>query len=1129
MHALVSAVRAYDAVIVLGAGASAFGYPMTAQLPALLWHAISQVEGAADELAKRAGRTGTPKEILGSDSDALVLGWQLVRDLPDVRTQFQQGFTSLDADRDPSPAHFNLARLIQAGKVQYVVSYNWDSCLERGYEQQFGASLPAGVLAKPHGDVARPDDPWVLPDEDGLVPETILSRLAQLDDRPRTLLVLGYSGSDPYVVDNLLAPLQNKWPVFQVSPSATGEAAVPATADEVTTRLAAQLLPSIGTGLWRYVRFDRSRDFSAALRGERLRPVDVAACPELPYAPRLADRLRSAKLASVSGEPGSGKSITAFHAAHRLHKEGWTILELVRAGVAGMEEVAEFRRMPGRVLAVVDDVQAIASAVVAELESSVDDDHAVLLVSTQRLESHNDETVTATRAQQVIYEHCLRHLETVGPLLSLLDHRVGKSMTKEKPELRLEAANASSKEPWTFMFVASGGDRRMSGIMDRFVEQERPALMLGAISIGQMTSQDAGVGHDDVGHWLAQVAPEQFITEGETTDPDRFAEAIDVLLAERLVRRSGGRLRAAHIRIADRALKNLAQRNEAGIGAALLAIVRSRLLTGEVPILGKLWLVRTFESSDIYRYQLLDAWLDAEVLEAVVGQCLGATPGRERSAALHLLWTLNRIAHLDRSLLEDISAQVIAWLPDVLAIEASGFQWMLTGLRPENRDLHDQIRESVPAGELSRLLCIRGTRHSAPQWARLVAELAGPYDRADREAWSTNFTDGLDTDALHAWIADIGPDSHADDVYELIDTLAQISPQAAKVAIEAASASLRHDLERDLADATHGISAWAFRTMFMVAVLAESPGTVSRHDMDLDSDSVQGEEGVEASAIGQGDFGALEDSDDAQWVPDPALLDLAAATQGVFESVNWESAGASLQGRELHELDSLDLFLHWLGALSTDLLDRLADAVPVDWLDQLLSSPDQPGSQEASDDVDLERIARVLAPMAASTRGSSLVRTFIERHSESVRTFPFHLIEILPDVAVGMANAGRTVRLENPRGGGWESNTAALQALVDVDREAATAVLQASADNLRQAIAEPQRHDMNGLATFVAIADELDQSVLDSVYQSLAVAEVESIWRTRLSDAQGDATVLVKRAAGIDGSVGDLGRSLLNL
>ena len=133
--------------------------------------------------------------------------------------------------------------------------------------------------------------------------------------------------------------------------------------------------------------------------------------------------------------------------------------------MATIDDVADFTRKRGPVVAIIDDAQAIAPEVLADIERSIDGDHAALLVSTQRLESRGDETLIASRAMEVVYEHCLANLDTVGPLLTQLDDRVAKSAFRETPQQRLKIAYESSKEPWVFTFVALGRERRMNGAL----------------------------------------------------------------------------------------------------------------------------------------------------------------------------------------------------------------------------------------------------------------------------------------------------------------------------------------------------------------------------------------------------------------------------------------------------------------------------------------------------------------------------------------------------------------------------------------------------------------------------------------------------------------------------------------
>lgn len=1098
-------VRSYDAVVVVGAGLSAFAYPMTGQLPALVWQAITDVDEAAEELARRLQTEGSPKELLGTHPATVAPGWQLVRELPEVRAAFQRGFVALDVEREPSAGHIALARLSRAGRVRMVVSYNWDSCLERAYQQEFGTPLPDGVLFKPHGDVLAPEEPWILPDEDGLVPEAVLERVVELATHPRTLLVLGYSGSDAHVAQTLLQPLQVRWPVYQVGPSATGADGVPTTADEATGALVDRLLPPLSATGWRFVGFDRRRDFAAALRGERLRPTDVDACPELPQARSLADRLTAVRYATLSGGSGTGKSITAFHAARRMNGAGWTVVELARPGVATAEDVRSFATMAGPVLAVVDDAQALDPGTVADFGAVVDDAHAALLVSTERLEGHNDETVAEVRAKELIYKHCVANIDEVGPILTALDDRVGNSMTQEAPLRRLRAANASSRDPWSFMFVASGGERRMGGIIDRLAENPTHTLVLAAIAAGQIASQDAGISRHDVMLDIARVVPEAFGGPDSVLDEAAFTQALQVVQAERIARENRGQLRTAHIRVADRALLELTRHTDATIGGPTRALVRNHLLSPDLSIRGKLWLLEMLGRSDSLRYTFRTEWLDDDTITILVGQALAAQPGPDRSVAGRILAEVSR--YFDRRHWECIAATITAWLPELTSEEVYGVRWILNYFRQdETRDLHREIGNSISPSAIADMLSTRGTRPTARAWSELLNELAPAHDSEDHATWSAAFAAAVDVEALEVWLGAIDADSHPGEVYDLIDTLAAHAPSIATLALQACADHIKTSLENDLADATNSFTDWVFGYMYAVALIANAAGTMEFDDQD-------------------------ERQSFETWDPPQELIEFAQAVLTTMQQVDWARAAASLTGRSRYQIESLDLFLLWLGWLSAGLLGKLADAISFDWLTDLAGAAcDETLSATPTELVTTARIDTIdnlLDCLAASAPGRARVRRYLEERIGKVDTFPFRLIKIFPDLAVEFLQAGAEVRLERPRGGRWLNNVKAVEVLRDVNRDSARHTLAASVEQLREALESPQSHDMRELREFIDVADDLDRSVLDRLLSSLDADTCQSKWTKRLKDAGDDADALVRRAAQVEGKVGDTARDLL--
>lgn len=1103
----VAMVRSYDAVVIMGAGVSAPNYPMTAELPPLLWQAISDVPEALSELQRVSQISGSAKEILSATQDSLDLGWKMVRDFPKVRTAFQRGFATLDANREPSAAHFYLAQLIRLGRVECVISYNWDSSLERAYEESYGVPLETSKIYKPHGDVAILDAPWVLPDERGVVPDEVLERISRLSDRPRVLTVIGYSGRDEEVVDKLLAPLEVRWPVVRISPSATGEGAVPGTADDVLAALAREF-NTRPTG-WRYVTFNRSRGFEAALRGERLRPNDVEACPELPAAPRVADRLISSRFATISGASGTGKSITAFHAARRLNRQGWAVVELKQPGMATTADLQEFRRKPGPVLAVIDDAQAIDDALLTEFEAAVDDKHAVLLVSTERLESRDDETLSAAQAQQVLYDYCRSNIDDVGSLLSKLDDRVAKTILHETPKRRLEVAFETTKEPWLFMFVASGGDRRIATALDRAVDDVHPSLVFAFVCMAQMTSRDAGITRRELVDWAERFAPQAFDAENS-----RRLEQVEVALGqlrrERLIVENDGRIRAAHIRIADRALRDLALRTQNNVGQTVLDCLRGCLLDEEISNVGKIWLFNVFRLSEKHKVPLSNSVIDDDVSKALIEQCQRSSPGEERGAGLYLLWAVNFEYRFTENLMGTLATSVAEWLPDIRDEEVFGFRWILSGLRSFHPAKFQMVKDGASPKNIAKRFSQLGTRAGASDWSDVIRELWPRYDSEAYPVWVEEFWDNVDLDAIARWLTDEGTVFQPYEVYDLIDRLTNFTPALAHKIFVICAPALVESFEADLANATRGSMHWALGTMSIVARLGEGPKPLELFATDEEDDPLPQSSGLE-------DWLRANESD---------LRSFSASLLEAFESVNWQRAATSLATKELHEVHNLELFFLWLAQLSTGISDRIIESIPHSWLLRLAKDD---SSESMHDGYGRFRTVGVLLwTLSFGPKGKQIARAFVANNFDAIDVFPASLIERYPDLAVAAIQIGKPVEVPEPVARGWTQLVRAVQAISDADRRAGLSFLRTAMPVAREGFEQPQSHDLRGIDSFFQVADKLDKEALDQALLALDVGRARARWKTLIEDgALGALAPLLKRASRVDGEVASLARSFL--
>ncbi|MGJ3192227.1 hypothetical protein [Paenarthrobacter sp. FR1] len=761
-------------------------------------------------------------------------------------------------------------------------------------------------------------------------------------------------------------------------------------------------------------------------------------------------------------------------------------------------------------LAVVDDAQAIDPGIVADFEACVDAGHAVLLVSTERLETRNDEMVLASQAQRVIFEYCKVNIDEIGPLLSSLDNRVGKSRFLEAPLKRLEMANESTTEPWAFMYAASGGDRRISTALDKAVDNNHAAVVFSLICIAQMTTQDAGIAEENLQEWAHLAAPDLFSDEAGFRKRE-FEDGIRLLRAERLVTSNNGRMRASHIRVADQALRELGRRTEHNIGTLVMAFVRRCLLDPELSVRGKLWLLRTFDNSETYRHRLRDSFLDVVVIDALVDQCLKASPGHERGTALYLLWDVNFIHAFNELQAARIAEKITQWLPTITADEAFGFHWVLSGLRSRHEGLHAQIGQSVSAQMLGHRLSVHGTRRSAASWADVVRELS-PEPEHGLEAWRDELQSGIDEGALCAWLSDTQEGSQPFEIYNLINRLVEFVPSTAVAAFRACSASLVASFEKDLVAAAEGFSAWFFGPMhFIVADLSPSRGA-EHQEVELHDEVTS--EGEEAGS--DEDYTAFFDEHESE------LRQLASETLSVMHSVNWLSAVGTLDRRELYELENLDLLFAWLAVLSVEITDQIAEAIPTDWLDRVAAEEAQTTNGS------LTRLSHVLQYLTDGSRGKVIVRQFLDRNEERIQTFPEELIAQYPDIAAERILNGRRVGVQSPKvGGGWSALSEDLEAIAAADPGAAKQYLRGSWNQLIEDIQDVKENQLEKVGRFFDLIDSLDPTVLNELIGLVDKEAVQTSWSGLNAGAPEAIKKLLRRVARTSGHIGEIARDLL--
>jgi hypothetical protein len=535
------------AVAVVGAGLSLSArYPDTRNLSTLVWDALDSDRPARAALAVTMGSQDQPaKTLVGDDQSALDAAWTAIAGAPIARHRFQRAFVALDGARASrtSVPHEALARLIHEGSVELVISFNWDSALERAYERVYGTSLPKDTLLKPHGDVAHPSDAWVLPHEDGVVTDEIHARVnALVNEHPRILVIVGYSGSDKTVVDQLIAPLDERWRVTRISPSADGPDDVAGTAGDVLAALTQHAVDREAASAWGIVTFGNQRGIEAALAGHRLGPRDVDACPRLPVVSAVRESLLRTHAVVLNGDSGSGKSISAYQVASELAQEGYEILRLRdshrHAGTATWRQ--DLYGFPRPKVLFIDDAQDLSADTVRELAETATQDQLVLIAGVDHVAGGVvTHTVAGTAAVGVLERFMLDNRARMLPKVHVLDDRVGESFIDEPFDLRVRLA-AKEHNAWLFFYSLTGGWRRTTRVVLEIRDRDRADLLACALAVAQIAGVDSGVTVDDLSPYAAALDRNQ----------DWVKAGLAVLNSNQLAFQQDGVWRCPHLRAA---------------------------------------------------------------------------------------------------------------------------------------------------------------------------------------------------------------------------------------------------------------------------------------------------------------------------------------------------------------------------------------------------------------------------------------------------------------------------------------------------------------------------------------------------------------------------------------------------
>ncbi len=622
----INELRSYNGIAILGAGISfGAGIPLTSQLAPVVWQTLDENPGVRSAVASALGVVDGPAKGLGLDEGGRRnMAFERIAEDRTALQTFQRTFIAVDGNRakNISPAHDALAKLIHIGIIEYIISLNWDSLLEVAYSNRYGTTINSNFIriAKPHGHVNDPESDWTLPHQPGSVPDGLADRIESfVRERPRVLLVIGYSERDDVIVRKLVKPLDNRWRVIRIGPQATGEHSIKMSAQDALTRISDALCQEPEVPGWSYVTFANQRDIASAIRGERLGPADVETCPVLPQA-NLAHRdLDLCHYSVITGPPGCGKSITAYQIANGFRKRGWQVLTLNHSDVSESEALKAAKEAPTKKLLLLDDGQTVSDAFRKALVGLACEDAKILIAFTDH-EGNDPHTthISNVDAVETLARAYMRRREEIQKIVSRFDNHIGPGYLDVPIETRIREAG-KQETAWQFNFVLRGGWRIAGNELKILRERDRADLLLLIISVLQIARLDAPIDRETVCQAAAILHRDRHWVE----------KGLSVLCKRQDVL-SGDQLRCPHIRFASFVVGYWFAKIQDSELEQTQEIITSILMDTATPLRGLSWLLSELKSTNQFRLASDRSLFIGKDWDKLVTRCLDAKECVER-------------------------------------------------------------------------------------------------------------------------------------------------------------------------------------------------------------------------------------------------------------------------------------------------------------------------------------------------------------------------------------------------------------------------------------------------------------------------------------------------------------------
>lgn len=254
----------------------------------------------------------------------------------------------------------------------------------------------------------------------------------------------------------------------------------------------------VDTDIWEEIDFSMQHDLSYAIMGYRLSQADVLACPRLKQVERIKKQLDIVDYTFVSGDPGCGKSISAYQVGYDYYNAGWHVYKYIAYNDSSKDIIIPINSEKS--VYIIDDAQVLPDHIIESIKTHAQATTKVIFCRTISL-STKDDTILITKkdAVDVLYQYYLKKSKDIISIVHKYDKCIGVSLTDTPIEHRLLAAKEATS-PWQFNYVLRGGWQTMLEKYSELCSYNHRDLLVAIISACQVLTLD----HSSDYNWLCK-------------------------------------------------------------------------------------------------------------------------------------------------------------------------------------------------------------------------------------------------------------------------------------------------------------------------------------------------------------------------------------------------------------------------------------------------------------------------------------------------------------------------------------------------------------------------------------------------------------------------------------------------